>query len=270
MTKPTTEKQMRRKTNAPPYSVAWIVIGAIGLGYLGIAFLAPSLLPDLSGGRSHVSEAAILKVTAEVETLKSSVSKLELDVASTKSDMSTQTTDMQKLSAQVTELDDKVRLAQAPVSAGANTAQVAEAPPAMDAASASAAEPSTPPPAKIINGPRVGAPIETGSVEGKHTDQTISFGPAVVKPAAKAIGVQIATDTSVDGLRVTWGALSQIHSDQLSQLSARYADIGTATSPSYGLIAGPIKSRADARKVCKELAAQSVTCKVSEFKGEAL
>ncbi len=270
MTKPATDKPTRRKAGQPTYVAAWAVLGAVGLGYLGIAFFAPQFLPDLSGGRQRVTETAVTKMTADVEGLKSSLTKLELDVASVKADVAAQASQTQTLGAQLTALDDKVRLAQAPMAANAPQEVPGDVPAfASGAAQANAA--NAPAPAKVINAPpRVGAPIETGSVDRKKASQPITFGPAVVKRAATPIGLQLATDPSVDGLRVTWGALSQIHPEQLGHLKARYADLGTATRPNFGLIAGPVKSKAEARKLCKELAAQSVNCKVSEYKGEEL
>ncbi len=259
------------------------MLGGLGLGYLGSAFFAPQLLPDLSGGRAHFAESTVLKVSADVEGLKSSMTKLELDIANVRSDVNAQTSQTQTLSTQLTALDDNVRLMQSPAEAtpvdakpqaAADTGTQSGDVPAFAAAAPQAQEQqaqdadSGPAPTKIINSqPRVGAPIETGSVNTTAANKPISFGPAVVKPAPKPIGIQLATDPSVDGLRITWGALSQIHVGQLSRLKARYADLGTATNPNFGLIAGPIKSKAEAKKLCKELSAQSVSCKVSEYRG---
>lgn len=268
MTKPITEKPMRRKGNAAPYSAAWAILGVAGLGYLGVAFFAPQLLPDLSGGRQHATESTVMKVSADVESLKASMTKLELDISNVKNDVAAQASQTQQLSSQVTALDDKVRLAQAP--AVTTTASADQATSGADAAPADDAD-GVPAPPKIINAaPRVGAPIETGSVDKKTGSKPISFGAAVVKPEPHPYGIQIATDPSIDGLRVTWGALSQIHPEQLSRLKARYADVGTAGNPNYGLIAGPVKSKAEARKLCKELMAQSITCKVGDFRGNVL
>ncbi|WP_414462635.1 SPOR domain-containing protein [Hyphomicrobium sp. B1] len=269
MTKPATDKPMRPKANASPYSAAWAVLGVAGLGYLGIAFFAPQLLPDLSHGRQHAAETTVMKVSADVETLKASLSKIESDISIVKADVATQATQTEQLSSQVAALDDKVRVAQAQTPAVTTTASAAQ-PTGTDAAPVDDAD-GGPAPPKIINSPpRVGAPIETGSVDKKSANKPISFGPAVVKPAPHPYGIQIATDPSIDGLRITWGALSQIHPEQLSQLKARYADVGTAGNPNYGLIAGPVKSKAEARKLCKELLAQSISCKVSDYRGNVL
>ncbi len=273
MTKPATDKPMRRKSIAPPQSAIWAVLGAIGLGYLGVAFFLPQLLPDLSGGRQHVTESTVMKMSGDVEGLKSSLTQLELDVASVKADVAAQASQTQTLSSQLTALDDKVRLAEAPTTTTADAgAQSASDVPNFGSGAAEAkATDNARSPVKVINAtPRVGAPIETGSVNKRKAPEPISFGPAIVKPAPRPIGVELATDPSIDGLRITWGALSQIHSDKLGHLKARYADLGTATHPNFGLIAGPVKSTTAARKLCKELAAQSVSCKVREYKGEAL
>jgi len=283
MTKSASDKPMRRTTGATPYAAIWFTLGGAALGYLCVAFFAPHLLPDFSGGRMSPGETQVMRVSSDVDDLKSSLNKLQADVESVKADVAAQSNQTQQLSTQLAALDDKVHAGPMQASAlvqssppptpdvpdfgsGATQAHVEDSP---DAA----------PPTKVINAapspaPQVGAPIVTGSInKGTKTASSgdaISFGPAVVKPAPKPIGIQIATDSSVDGLRVTWSALSQTHADQLGTLIAHYADLGTAANPSYGLIAGPIKSKADAKKICKELAAQSVSCKVSDFKGSVL
>jgi len=282
MTKSASDKPMRRNTGATPYAAIWFTLGGAGLGYLCVAFFAPHLLPDFSGGRMSLGETQVMRVSSDVDDLKSSLNKLQADVESVKTEVAAQATQTQQLSTQLAALDDKVHAAPTQASAlvqssppptpdvpdfgsGASQAHVDHAP---DAAT----------PTKVINAtpdaPQVGAPIVTGSInkpaKTASEGDAISFGPAVVKPAPKPIGIQIATDSSVDGLRVTWSTLSQTHADQLGTLIAHYADLGTAANPSYGLIAGPIKSKADAKKICKELAAQSVSCKVSDFKGSVL
>jgi hypothetical protein len=275
MTKPANDKPTRRKASSTPYATAWFVLGAAGLGYLGVAFFAPHLLPDLSGGRSteHLAETTVMKMSTDVDGLKSSLMKLQLDIASVKADVAAQASQTQSLSAQLTALDDKVRLGPQQTSSSTDSAPQAtpNVPAFASGASQAEAVDGAAPPTKIINGsPQVGAPIVTGSVDKPSGPQAISFGPAVVKPAPKPVGIQLATDPSIDGLRVTWSALAQTHADQLGRLTARYADLGNATNPNFGLIAGPVKSKAEAKKLCKELSAQSVSCKVSEFKGEEL
>ncbi len=271
MTKPAIEKPVSRKANPQSNSVAWAILGAAGLGYLGIAFFAPHLLPDLSAGRTHVTETTVMKVSADVESLKSELSKLEADMSGVKADVAAQASQTQTLNTQVSALEEKARTAEAPQNTASAEVDHAQMPAGLPGTAFTATTNDSPPPPKIINAPRVGAPIETGSVNSGSNGAPISFGPAVVKPAAsKPVGIQIATDPSVDGLRVTWGALSQIHPEELGNLKARYADIGTASNPNFGLIAGPVKSKVEAKKICKALAAQNISCKVSDYKGEEL
>ena len=123
-------------------------------------------------------------------------------------------------------------------------------------------------------------PIITGSIDTNaptpHApkkaagDGAISFGTAVVKPAPKPVGIQIASDSSVDGLRLSWSQLTERHADKLNGLGARFTQSGDPSAPNFNLVAGPIKSKAEAKKICKDLAAQQVNCKVSEFKGQDL
>ncbi len=96
------------------------------------------------------------------------------------------------------------------------------------------------------------------------------FGPAVVKPAAKPVGIQIATGPSVDSLRLSWSLLSDRHADTLGKLEARAVMGAGAEGDTFDLVAGPIRSSAEAKKVCATLEAKSVPCKVGDFKGEAL
>ena len=89
------------------------------------------------------------------------------------------------------------------------------------------------------------------------------------EPASKPIGIELAAASSVDGLRLSWSQITE-HNDKLKKLTARYADNGDAANPGFNLIAGPVKSKAEAARICKELIAHYQTCKVGEFKGDAL
>lgn len=71
-------------------------------------------------------------------------------------------------------------------------------------------------------------------------------------------------------MRLSWSLLADRHGDALKNLQARYVARGDVESPTYDLIAGPIKSKADATRVCKALAAKGVPCRIGDFLGEAL
>lgn len=162
----------------------------------------------------------------------------------------------------------------------ANTV-VAEAAPALPAPAA------TPPAAapnalnlKVINAaPAAPAatpaadtkPIETGSVAQPAAAAPIAFGPAVVKTAPKPIGIQLGSGDTIDSLRLNWSLLSDRHAGSLKNLEPRYTTGVDENGLTYDLLAGPVKSTAEAKRLCKDLAAKAVPCKiVDDFKGEAL
>ena len=53
-------------------------------------------------------------------------------------------------------------------------------------------------------------------------------------------------------------------------MQPRVTASGNAANPNFDLIAGPVKSRAEATKLCKALAAQNVPCKVGTYAGDTL
>lgn len=287
MTKPVSEKPGHRKASLSPYPIVWSMLGALALGYLGVALFVPSWLGELTpaGGRADSqrpdTEAAVTNLSVDVAGMHSSIAKFQLDLAAVKSDVQSQAGQTQLLGTQLSALEDKIRLGQTPIASAAEpaTPPAAEAAPQGLAAAppATSTKPATQS-AKIINKAQPqSAQIVTGSVDSstgasqasKASGDAISFGPAIVKPAGKPIGIQIGSGPSIDGLRSSWTQLAD-HSDKLKKLKARYTDSGDAVNPNFNLIAGPLKSKTEAAKICKELAAQQVSCKVGEFKGEEL
>lgn len=110
--------------------------------------------------------------------------------------------------------------------------------------------------------------IETGSIAPDKSGAPVAFGPAVVTPAPKPIGIQIASGSSVEALRLSWSLLSDHHADSLKNLQPRV--IGGAEGTGYDLVAGPLKSQAEAKKVCKALQSKNITCRIGSFEGDAL
>lgn len=98
----------------------------------------------------------------------------------------------------------------------------------------------------------------------------IGFGPALVKPEPKPFAVHLASGASVDDIRYNWSILSAQHADALSKLTPRFTSTGTqAAGKTFDLIAGPVKTAADAKKICKTLATRGMDCKVSPYEGDA-
>jgi hypothetical protein len=291
MTKPAIDKPVRRKALFTPYAVLWSMLGTLGLGYLGVAIFEPGWLGDLTPAGTHAEraaemEATVAKLTTDVDSIRSSMAKLELDVSSVKSDVAAQGQQTQMLGSQVTALEDKIRLAETPVASTAapdaqtGTDAVASAAPAGASVSGDGADDQKQPKTKIINANSEKSQIVTGSVDKRpakpkakasaaHSD-AISFGPAVVKPEKRPLGLQLASDATIEGLRQSWSQLTHEHHDKLRRLKARYTINANPDNPSFNLVAGPVRSKAEAIRLCKDLRAQSVSCSVGDFTGNAL
>lgn len=144
--------------------------------------------------------------------------------------------------------------------------QVTAAPaqvPAARVAAAPAARPAIPP------APAAAAP--RSDIDPESTD-LVTFGPAVVKPAPEPIGLRISNGPSLDALRLSWSLLADRHAAQLRNLEARYlirAPDGDGDG-SFDLVAGPVKSQAEAKKLCKALAAKNIPCQIGTFGGNQL
>lgn len=129
--------------------------------------------------------------------------------------------------------------------------------------------------------PNVPTPIETGSVgdEAANTDKPatvpaqagpISFGSAIVTRAtASPVGIRLTAGPSVDALRLSWGLMSERHGVELGNLEPRYVLGGPPSAP-YALVAGPVKSSAEAKVLCDSLIRKGIPCSVDSFLGNAL
>jgi len=289
MTKPAIDKPVRRPAMLTPYTALWSTLGTLGLVYLGVAVFQPDWLNSLTPASARIehsaeTQATLMKLGADVDSLKSSMANLQIDVSGVKSDVTNQAQQAQTLSSQVTAIEDKLRLAEAPpataaapqLHTGTDVIGAADDTPAGLDLSGDQTRPQT----KIINAPPERAQIVTGSVDrdpvqakpkaSAAASDEINFGPAVVKPVKKPIGIALASSSSVEGLRLNWGQLAQQHGDKLRRLKARYTTNGDPANPSFNLIAGPVKTKAEAVKLCSDLQALAVSCTVGDFTGNAL
>jgi uncharacterized coiled-coil protein SlyX len=135
------------------------------------------------------------------------------------------------------------------------------------------------PPAPATAATDAAAAIETGSIAlpksaaaapAAAVAAPVAFGTATVTPAPQPFGLQIGRGGSIDELRLSWNLLQETHAASLRSLSPHYAAASDAADAPLNLLAGPIKSKAEAIKVCKTLSAQGVACKVGAFAGEPL
>jgi phage-related minor tail protein len=112
--------------------------------------------------------------------------------------------------------------------------------------------------------------IETGSLPSAPAPE-ITFGPPIVTPAAEPVGIHLDAGPSIDALRLKWSMLHHRHSSVLGDLEPRFLIAGTAGSPSFQLMAGPISSAEEASRLCALLRAKRVACSVGgPFVGQAL
>jgi hypothetical protein len=268
--------------------VAWGVAAAAAVAYLSVVVMRPDLIARFNSGGASV---------AEIETLRGEVDGLRRDMASVRS-LVGETASQQKVivdrlaalgapvAAPVPVSDaaaPALRLDSAPVNGLMSPRADAAAPPSAVVPSAGAARSIAD--AKVLNAKPA---LETGSVKpapqaapapaatpaatpAAAPNEPPPFAAPVVTPAAKPVGVQIASGTSIDSLRLSWNLLSETHADKLKNLEPRYSLSVDNGAVVYNLMAGPVKSAADAKKMCKALAAKAIPCKVvDEFGGAAL
>jgi len=124
--------------------------------------------------------------------------------------------------------------------------------------------------AKPVEELKEAAPIETGSLRTAEPP-VITFGPAIVTPAAQPVSIHLDAAPSLDALRLKWSVLHDRHRSALGELRPRFVVTGTGSSPSYLLMAGPIATPDEASRICALLRARSVPCSVGgSFTGQAL
>lgn len=290
MTMPQVRPSVRRVPLFTTYVIIWTLLGTVGLGYLGLAIFSPETLDDLTPAGAREGSSVVARtdpaITIEMNGLRDSIAQLQIEVARIKTDVSGQAEHGKTLESQVVALEQRIKANETPVEASDAPTHVPN--PAQDQAAATAAAQSTgaeavspaAPAAKVINAdkpaeraPANTAPIVTGSVSGtEKAKPQATLGPAVVKPAAKPIGLQLGSGPSIDNLRLNWTVLADRHADTLAKLQPRFvlSGKGEGDTPNYNLIAGPVKTKAEAIKICKELLTDDVVCKVGEFRGDAL
>jgi hypothetical protein len=308
MTPADAPQKLRKTPIFTAYEVVWSALGALSLGILMVLALAPEWLDDLrpasmtADPQSNQGQRAAARLAADVNALKQSVAQVQMELAKVKTDVTTQVSALETRLGSAA-LPPQIEAAAGPAPAAQPQAPVqppvetlrayvtpkettaAAAPEAAAPAAEASAEPAPAPPhaPKVINADATvistslttGTVSESGNVPANAPATTaatdaISFGPAVVKHAPKPLGIKLSSGASVDSLRLSWSLLADKHGDTLKSLQAHFVTSGDAQNPNFDLVAGPIKSKAQANKVCKDLAAKGVPCTVGAFNGEAL
>ena len=79
----------------------------------------------------------------------------------------------------------------------------------------------------------------------------------------------LATGPSLDSLRLSWQILNDRHGASMKALQPRYVVSGKPDERTYGLVAGPLETVADAKSVCKTMTDNGIACEVSQYRGNA-
>ena len=94
--------------------------------------------------------------------------------------------------------------------------------------------------------------------------------PALPSTQKTALGLQLSTGPNLDSLRLNWSLLNERHRDLLGPMQIRYRKVAGKPNAPYQLIAGPVRSPAEAARICKALATSGVSCRATTYSGEAL
>lgn len=277
------------------YLVMWAIVGISAFAYLIVLLARPDLItlypgpPMIGSPDSNEGQRAMSRALADVQALRDGLQQAQLDISQLKAEFENQDGQGKQLAQRLTAIE--VRLASASeaadlkVAEAATPAQTAQADvisPVRRPADATTETPAATSTAsavapKLINGAgeSEAARIETGSVEPAPATakaaatEPVIFGPAVVKPAQRELGVKLGSGTSVDALRLSWSLLAERHGDTLRSLEPRYTE-GRSDSTPYELVAGPVKNAADGRRICATMKKRGIACEVGAYTGNAL
>lgn len=261
------------------YLAIWATLACLSAVYLAAVSIRPAFLHGILPATQ--TEVAA-QHAAELTAMRDDLGKVRTDVDKVQVDLTSQAEHTRSLSDRIAALEQNRPAdaqAQAPAPAGQDGShqqhgaaqQPASGNDFPETGHSSTARPT------VIN-----PPLETGSVQHdiEAAPPRAKAAPAEKAPAEKAaaapakpkkpVGIRLATGGSVDNLRVSWGVLSERHSEELKSLQPRYFNSVDGNGITYELVAGPFKTTADAKKVCQSLKAQAIDCQVSNYGGNAL
>ncbi len=272
------------------YLATWALLACVSVAYLGHSAIRSLGAPQAAADRPQTT-GAVEKLTAEVDGLRRGLADYQADLGVLRAELERNAHDPAAI-ASLAAIEERMAIITgrpvapraasviAPVAAASVAAPVATLPTAPIAPIAATAplKPAMP----LETGSLAGTPKPTSpavkavaspvpALEDIAPPAVIAFGPAKVKPEPKPFAVQLSSAPSLDALRLNWALLSDQHGATLGKLQPRFQAGGTdQAGPTFDLLAGPIKTAADARKVCKALAARGTDCRVAPYEGEGL
>jgi len=239
-----------RRRTFTPYVLLYLLAAMLAGAYLVFLGVRPDLVaiwkqkPDQTQTALVETQRTVERALADIDPLKQGVGEVKADLASFKAGLD-EAAERDRVLMEKLETLERIAVEKAAVAA--KPAKTAAASAAAPAAAAPAKKPAA-------------AGIETGSIETK-------------KPAAAAkppeVGVLLATGPSLDALRLSWSILNDRASDTVRSLHPRYVVSGKDNERTFGLVAGPLATVADAKAVCKVMTERGMACEVSQFRGNA-
>jgi SPOR domain len=259
------------------YLLTWGVLASAGLGYLGSLAWQPDLF--------RATPATPAPSPAEVEEGLRLANHALTDVGNARREIGEVRRDLGELLAAVAEHDEQDKRVESRIVALEEriaTPPIAPAaPPAADKVAekekAKADKPhktcAARPLQRATSEPqptpahRDAAPLATGSIGSP----AITFGAPVVTPSpAPPYAVQLAAGPSLEAIRQSWSQLRERHAASLSALEPHVVPPRADGTGHFRLVAGPLPTRADAKRLCAELCVGRQGCFATTFIGQPL
>ncbi len=245
-----------RRRTITPYVLLYLLAATLAGAYLVFLGVRPDLVA-MWRAKPNDTQVALVETQRGVERALADLDPLKQGVGEVKAEVTAIKAGMQEGAERDRILLEKVETLEQRATA-APSDKVAAAPPvkkqAVVAAVAKAPAAAAPAPKQAASGA-----IETGSIEQQKA--------AAAKP--QQVGVLLATGPSLDALRLSWTILNDRASDTVRALHPRYVVSGKDAERTFGLIAGPLQTVADAKAVCKTMTERGLACEVSQYRGNA-
>lgn len=285
------------------YAGAWALLAALALAYMAALAFQPKFLGDLADFKTEPSptesQQAVARFATDITGVKQTVGQIEQDMGTLRTTVAGVASREKEIIERLAVVEERTKApavaevalpktaaqrqaeARAQKIAAAQAAAAAKAaPPAAHEAPAAVEQAAAAPQVTVLN-PAATNPISTGSIQppayglpappapaAATTPGT--FGPGSIKVSTANVpsGIELASGPSLDALRLNWSLLADRHAPALKNLEARYTNGGDGQP--YQLVAGPIATPEEAQRVCAQLKAKQVSCRVTGFSGNAL
>lgn len=264
----------RRFVDSPLYLAAWLCIATASAGYMATLAVRPEMVGGLAVVETPQAAALAAVETEELATLRTAAATLMNELSSLRANLASAETREQALKERLTALEARADAAPAiePKPKAASVAQKPVRPPARLETSSTEpteAKAKAPPPTgdwrsttRLLNAPPSIAVPPLPPAQPRASLDRLSD-----EPRSGAVGIQLATGSSVDELRHSWTLLNERHRGTLRALEPR---VSTANGSTYELVAGPIANEADALRICSELQFSGIACRPARFGGQGL